>query len=146
MHGWILSLKDLQRCLNIDLSPSLFFHIPILVFFSWHSVRDHTMRKWAFHNLPPWQAKWYCARSWSWLPSPCSLPGTWGYKSWIIVPSFLSLPDSYDIQGHELCLSLAWHPRLLRRIYVPEIRRRVPTAWRLTSALMSADAHLFVLC
>lgn len=57
------------------------------------------MRKRALHNLPPWQAKWPCARSWSSLPSPCSLPGTWGCKSWIIVPSSLSLPE------------FPWHPR-----------------------------------
>lgn len=37
-HGWILSLKDLQRCHNIDPSPFLFFHIPTLVSFSWHSM------------------------------------------------------------------------------------------------------------
>jgi hypothetical protein len=41
-------------------------------------VRDHTMRKQALHNLPPWQAKWSRARSGSSLPSPCSLPGTSG--------------------------------------------------------------------
>jgi hypothetical protein len=77
-------------------------------------VRNHTMRKRALHNLPPWQAKWLRARSLLSLPPPCSLPGTWGCKSWIIVPSSLYLPDSHDFQGHELCLSPAWHPKAVK--------------------------------
>jgi hypothetical protein len=63
------------------------------------SVRDHTMRKRALHNLPPRQAKWPRARSRLSLPPSCSIPGTWGCKRWIIVPSSLSLPE------------LLWHPR-----------------------------------
>jgi hypothetical protein len=48
----------------------------------------------------------------------------------------------------DMSYASAWPdtPRLLRRIYVPEIRSKVPTTWSLTSALMSADAHFFVLC
>jgi hypothetical protein len=110
-------------------------------------VRDHTVRKRALHNLPPWQAKWSCARSRLSLPSPCSLPDTWGCTSWIIVPSSLSLPE---LLWHPRTWVTSWArpdtPRLLRRIYVPEIRCRVPAAWSLTSALMPADAHFFVLC
>jgi hypothetical protein len=59
----------------------------------------------------PWQAKWPRARSW--LSPP--------------LPYFFL--NSHAIQGHELSLSPAWHPRLSRRIYVPEIRCRVPGAW-----------------
>jgi hypothetical protein len=72
------------------------------------------MRKRTFYCLPPWQAKWPCARSRSSLPSPCSLPGTWGYKSWIIVPSFLYLADSHDIQGHELHAEPGLTPKAVR--------------------------------
>jgi hypothetical protein len=68
----------------------------------------------AFHSLPPWQAKWPCARSCSSLPSPCSLSGTWGYKSWIIVPSFLSLPDPHDFQGCELCAESCLIPKAVK--------------------------------
>ena len=107
-------------------------------------VGDHTVRKQALHNLPPWQAKWSCARSRSSLPSPCSLPGTWGCKSWIIVPSSLSLPDSYDIQGHELRAEPGLIPKAVKEDLCSGDKTQ--SAHSLTSALMSADAYFFVLC
>jgi hypothetical protein len=80
----------------------------------------------AFHSLPPWQAKWPCARNGLSLPSPCFLPGTWGCKSWIIVPSSLSLPDSHDIQGHELCAEPSLIPKAVKED--PNSRDRIQSA------------------
>jgi hypothetical protein len=42
----------------------------------WISVGDHTMRKRAFHSLPPDKPNGLVLRSRLSLPSPCSLPGT----------------------------------------------------------------------
>lgn len=38
IHGWILAFKDLPRFLTTDLSTFHFFHMPTLVFLSWHRV------------------------------------------------------------------------------------------------------------
>ena len=107
----------MHACITIKLLYFILYiilHILNILCMCIYIFRDHTVRKRALHNLPPWQAKWLRARSLLSLPPPCSLPGTWGCKSWIIVPSSLSLPDSHDIQGHELRLSPAWHPKAVK--------------------------------